>query len=299
MPGNGTAGWRYLLTLAGDEHVKPDRMVHRFVLRLCRPEDSRLTPERAARLLEASADAQAVTRRALGHTVWRFESARARGNAGMCRNGREQGPARDGVPVRLRRGRRPKGVVPAQPRRAARGPDRAFPHGARSPGARPPRAAAYGRPTGEGAAHARRPRAPGPRPAGPRASASPSSAPSVRRAREPDPAQLHGVDPRTLTGRQFPAALGGPAHRARQAGRGSAEERPGWRPCGAPRSPVVRRGPRPAVRSERAGTSARRTAACCRARSGSSLWPTHGSALRSVGSARRFQARSSSSACCR
>lgn len=77
VPGNGAAGWRYLLMLAGDEHVKPDRMVRRFVAAALAAEAGKLTSEGAARLLEASADTQAVTQ-LLDHTVWRFESARAR-----------------------------------------------------------------------------------------------------------------------------------------------------------------------------------------------------------------------------
>jgi hypothetical protein len=57
VPGNGTAGWRYLLMLAGDEHVKPDRMVRRFVSAALPVEAGTITLDRAARLLEASADA--------------------------------------------------------------------------------------------------------------------------------------------------------------------------------------------------------------------------------------------------
>jgi len=77
VPGNGVASWRYLLMLAGDEHIKPDRMVHRFVANALGAEERGLTMVRAADALAASAVHQEVGLRVLDHTVWLYQSGLA------------------------------------------------------------------------------------------------------------------------------------------------------------------------------------------------------------------------------
>lgn len=78
VPGNGVASWRYLLMLAGDDHIKPDRMVRRFVTDALGVEERTLSMVRAADLLAASAVQQQVGLRVLDHTVWLHQSAAAR-----------------------------------------------------------------------------------------------------------------------------------------------------------------------------------------------------------------------------
>jgi hypothetical protein len=87
IPGNGVAGWRYLLMLAGHEGSKPDRMIARFVAdALCVPPNW-ISPIRAAALVEASADEQHVSRRLLDHTIWRYQSALAKATRRKGSNG--------------------------------------------------------------------------------------------------------------------------------------------------------------------------------------------------------------------
>lgn len=87
LPGNGVAGWRYLLMLAGHEGSKPDRMVARFVAAALGVPEGQVSPTRAANLVEASADEQRVSRRLLDHTVWRYESERTRAGRRRRRRG--------------------------------------------------------------------------------------------------------------------------------------------------------------------------------------------------------------------
>lgn len=81
VPGNGPASWRYLLMLAGDEHIKPDRMVRRFVSSAPGVDTPTLTAVRAADLLSASATEQKVGLRVLDHTVWRYQSGLSRASS--------------------------------------------------------------------------------------------------------------------------------------------------------------------------------------------------------------------------
>lgn len=74
--GLGSVSWDYLLMLAGQDGVKPDTMVRRFVTAAVGiPEAS---TERATLAVRAAADGLGVSAKALDHAIWRYESETAR-----------------------------------------------------------------------------------------------------------------------------------------------------------------------------------------------------------------------------
>ncbi|HWL43504.1 MAG TPA: hypothetical protein VNQ73_11220 [Ilumatobacter sp.] len=74
--------WHYLLILAGVQDVKPDRMIMRFVNRALEPDPARSAEVVRGVLIETlqvlQADHPELTLRALDHTIWSFESNRAK-----------------------------------------------------------------------------------------------------------------------------------------------------------------------------------------------------------------------------
>lgn len=74
--GLGSVSWDYLLMLAGEDGVKPDTMVRRFVTAAVGiPE---VSTERASLAVRAAADGLSVSAKALDHAIWRYESEKAR-----------------------------------------------------------------------------------------------------------------------------------------------------------------------------------------------------------------------------
>ena len=64
--------------LAGDENIKPDRMVRRFVTSALGVAERSRSMVQAADLLAASGIDQGVGLRVLDHTVWLYQSAKGR-----------------------------------------------------------------------------------------------------------------------------------------------------------------------------------------------------------------------------
>lgn len=74
-------GWRYLLLLAGQDEVKPDRMVRRFLAAALDVPD---VPEpRAAACVQHAARELGVPARALDHAIWRHQSGRTTGGGSL------------------------------------------------------------------------------------------------------------------------------------------------------------------------------------------------------------------------
>jgi hypothetical protein len=78
LPGqrSSSIGWRYLLMLAGEDEVKADRMIKRFVARAVNT--SNVSEEVAGQLVEEAAASLGVSARTLDHAIWSYESRAAR-----------------------------------------------------------------------------------------------------------------------------------------------------------------------------------------------------------------------------
>lgn len=74
--GLGNASWNYLLMLAGQDGVKADRMIIRFVQGAVGNEP--VSPDRAHRAVLEAAEKLGVPAAVLDHTIWRHESSRAK-----------------------------------------------------------------------------------------------------------------------------------------------------------------------------------------------------------------------------
>jgi len=75
VPGIGYATANYFLMLLGLPGVKPDRMIHRFLVEAA---GHRFTNADAERTISAAAQQLDVQPHELEHAIWSFESARAR-----------------------------------------------------------------------------------------------------------------------------------------------------------------------------------------------------------------------------
>lgn len=81
VPGQGSGlSWRYLRMLVGLPDVKPDRMVIRFVAAALGVDESVLPPDRAAELVNATAERLGVDPRGLDHEIWEHQA----GYTGSC-----------------------------------------------------------------------------------------------------------------------------------------------------------------------------------------------------------------------
>ena len=67
--------WRYLLMLAGDPAVKPDRVIVRFVASALGLDPADVEPEMAAAAIEQTAADLGTSPTALDHAAWRWQRA--------------------------------------------------------------------------------------------------------------------------------------------------------------------------------------------------------------------------------
>lgn len=79
LPGQRSSdiGWRYMHLLAGEDAVKPDRMIGRFLAACGACE---LTPADMATVVGAVASKLGVPARVLDHAIWRFQRAVPKGS---------------------------------------------------------------------------------------------------------------------------------------------------------------------------------------------------------------------------
>ena len=76
---SGTS-WRYLRMLTGQDDVKPDRMVRRFVARALgfgENAETSVSEDKSVDLICDAAEAFGVSQRILDHEIWNYESNRA------------------------------------------------------------------------------------------------------------------------------------------------------------------------------------------------------------------------------
>lgn len=74
-PGLGEVSWDYLLMLVGQDGVKADTMLRRFVTRAVGA-TQQVTVERARAAVREAANLLGVSQNVLDHRIWRFESGR-------------------------------------------------------------------------------------------------------------------------------------------------------------------------------------------------------------------------------
>jgi hypothetical protein len=79
IKGFGQAGLYYLAMLAGrDDLIKPDTMIHRFVSRALGMGSKKLENDEVVLILQTGAGLLGVAPREMDHSIWKYESERAR-----------------------------------------------------------------------------------------------------------------------------------------------------------------------------------------------------------------------------
>lgn len=79
LHGQGTGiSWRYLVMLAGAPGVKPDRMIHRFLVQHTSAEEGVLTNDQAAAVVAAAAEELGISATHLDHVMWAKMSEQAK-----------------------------------------------------------------------------------------------------------------------------------------------------------------------------------------------------------------------------